>query len=54
MVCSRRSHRGHTGRYELINRMAEAVQRQDKKQRLESREQYIGQQHLVDELFEIN
>lgn len=54
MVCSRRSHRGHTGRYELINRMAEAIQRQDKKQLLEIREQYIGQQYLVDELFEIN
>lgn len=54
MVCSRRFHRDHTGRYELINRMAEAASRQDKKQLLEIREQYIGQQYLVDELFEIN
>ncbi len=54
MVCSRRFHRGHTGRYELINRMAEAVSRQDKKQLQEIRAQYIGQQYLVEELFEIN
>ncbi|EET61819.1 hypothetical protein BRYFOR_06011 [Marvinbryantia formatexigens DSM 14469] len=54
IVCSRRSHRGQMGRYELTNRMAEAVSRQDKKQLKEIREQYVGQQYLVDELFGIN
>ncbi len=53
IVCGRRSHRGSVGRYELINRLAEAVNRQDKTQIEEIRAQYIGQQNLVEELFRI-
>lgn len=53
-ICTRRSHRGSTGRYELLNRMSEAVQKQDKKQLREIREQYIGQEYLAKQLFELN
>lgn len=54
LTCERRSPRGATGRYELINRLAEAAQKNDRKQLKELREQYIGQQYLVEELFQIN
>ncbi|MDO4343255.1 MAG: DUF5717 family protein [Eubacteriales bacterium] len=54
LVCEQRAHRGATGRYELINRLSEAVEKQNEKQIQEISEQYIGQQYLVDELFTIN
>lgn len=54
ILCERRSPRGTTGRFELINRLAEAEQKHNKKQLEELREQYIGQQYLVEELFRIN
>ena len=54
LTCERRSPRGATGRYELINRLAEAAQKYDRKQLKELREQYISQQYLVEELFQIN
>lgn len=52
--CERRSPRGSTGRFELINRLIEAERKKDTKQLEELREQYIGQQYLVEELFRIN
>lgn len=54
VTCGRRANRGSTGRYELINRYAEALQRNDQAQLRQIREQYVGQQYLVDELFQIN
>lgn len=53
-VCQRRSARGTTGQYELLNRLTEAAHKQDMKQIQQIREQYIGQQYFVDEFFGIN
>lgn len=53
-LCERRFPRGAVGRFELINRLAEAAQKNDIKQLEELREQYIGQEYLVEELFRIN
>lgn len=49
--CLRRGRRGATGKYELINRLLEAIEKKDEKQIQEIREQYIGQQYLAEELF---
>lgn len=54
IVCGRRAHRGSFGKYELINRLAEAQHRGDHKEIRRIRDQYVGQQYLVDELFQIN
>lgn len=48
---TRRSVRGSTARYDLINRMIEADHRQDEALYRKLKEQYIGQQYLVEELF---
>ncbi len=48
---TRRSPRGSTSRYDLINRMIEARNKKDEALYREIQEQYIGQQYLVDELF---
>lgn len=48
---SRRSARGSYTRYDLLNRMEEAQQKQNEKMYQEVLEQYIGQRHLVEELF---
>ena len=53
ILCGRRAHRGNTGRFELINRLAEAQQRGDREQQAAIRDQYVGQQYLVETLFTI-
>ncbi|MDO5538707.1 MAG: DUF5717 family protein [Eubacteriales bacterium] len=53
-TCERRSPRGVTGQYELLNRLTEAGWKQDEKQIQQVKEQYIGQQYFVDEFFGIN
>lgn len=53
-MCERRSPRGVTGQYELLNRLTEARWKQDEKQLQQVKEQYIGQQYFVDEFFGIN
>lgn len=53
ILCKHRSPRGSAGRYELVNLLAEAQDKRDQKQTEEIRRQYIGQQYLVDELFQI-
>lgn len=53
-VCGRRSTRGSTGKYELLNRLTEAAGKKDEAQIAQIRAQYQGQQYFVDELFRIN
>lgn len=48
---TKRSPRGSTSRYDLINRLIEAETKQDEALYRELKEQYTGQQYLVDELF---
>lgn len=48
---TKRSARGSTSRYDLINRLIEAEAKQDEAMYQELKEQYVGQQYLVDELF---
>lgn len=48
---TKRSVRGSTTRYDLINRLIEAEAKQDEEMYQELKEQYVGQQYLVDELF---
>ena len=50
-VHSRRSARGSYTRYDLLNRMEEALQKKNEAMYQEVLEQYIGQQYLVEELF---
>ncbi|MDO4632943.1 MAG: DUF5717 family protein [Eubacteriales bacterium] len=52
-TCTRRSARGASGRYDLINRMIEAQINGDESEWKEAKEQYIGQEYLVDTLFDI-
>ena len=54
LTCHRRAARGETGQYELLNRLTEAVEKQDHQQVVSIREQYIGQQYFVDEFFGVN